>query len=58
MGVDFLKDPLAEPVGLEKMAELANGGLIGDGFVPEVDSDEAPHGFHVVEGFFHPRIAE
>jgi len=34
------------------MAELADGGLVGDRFVPEVDPDEAPHGFHVVEGFF------
>jgi len=58
VGVDFLKDPFPEAVGLEKMAELADGGLVGDRFVPEVDSDEAPHGFHVVEGFFRSRITE
>jgi hypothetical protein len=40
------------------MAELADGGLVGDRLVSEVDSDEAPHGFHVVKGFFRPRITE
>jgi len=58
VGVDFLKDPLTESMGLEKMAELADGGLVGNRFVSEVDSDEAPHGFHVVKGFFRCRITE
>jgi hypothetical protein len=58
VGVDFLKDPFPEAVGLEKMAELTNGGLVGDRFVSEVDPDEASHGFHVVQGFFRGRITE
>ena len=58
VGVDFLKDPLAEAVGLEKMAELADSGFVRDRFVSEVDPDEAPQRFHVVEGFFRPRVTE
>lgn len=58
VGADFLKDPLAEAVGLKKMAELADGGLVGDRFGSEVDPDEASHGFHVVKGFFRSRITE
>lgn len=30
----------------------------GTNLVPEVDADEAPHRFHVVEGFFRCRVAE
>ena len=43
MCVDLLKDALSQAVGFEKVTEFADGGLVGDGFVPEVDSDEAPH---------------
>jgi len=43
MGVDLLKDAFSQAVGFEKMTEFADGGLVGDGFVTEVDSDEAPH---------------
>ena len=45
VGVDFLKDTLSEAVGLEKMAEFADGGLVGDRFVSEVDSSSAGNGF-------------
>jgi len=57
VGVDFLKDPLPESMGLEKMAEFADGGFVGDRFVSEIDSDEASQRFHVVEGFFRPRVS-
>ena len=57
VGVDFLKDSLAEAVGLEKMAELADGGLVGDGLVSGVDPpDEVSHGFYVVKGHLFPRM--
>jgi len=46
--------PFPQTTGLEKMAELAYGGLVGGRLVSEVDSDEVPHGFHVVKGFFRP----
>ena len=43
MGVDLLKNAFSQAVGFEKMTEFADGSLVGNGFVPEVDSDEAPH---------------
>ena len=50
VGVDFRKRSSPGSVNHEKMPKLADGGLVGDRLVPEVDSDEAPHGFHIVEG--------
>src|SRR5690606_15400623 len=58
VGVDFLKDSLAKIMSLEKMTELADGGLVGNRFVSEIDTDEAPQRFHVVEGFFGSRVTE
>lgn len=58
MSVDLLEDPLTKVVGLKKMAEFADGGLVGYRLVAKVYANKAPHGFHVVKGFFCPRIAE
>jgi hypothetical protein len=40
------------------MAERADRGLVRNGVAPEIDTGEAPHGFHVIEGFFHTPVAE
>jgi len=58
MKIHRLEEFLCELVGFQKMAELANRGLVRNRFVAEIDTGEAPHGLHVIEGFFYTPVAE
>jgi hypothetical protein len=44
MGIDDLKDPLAQIVQHKKMAEGQNGGLIWDAITDQFDAGKAAHG--------------
>jgi len=52
------EEPLAEVVGLEDVAELADGGLIGSGFAAKVDADKSAHGAGIVKGLFNRGVRE
>jgi len=52
------EEPLAEVVGLEDVAELADGGLVGSGFAAKVDADKSAHGPGIVKGLFNRRVRE
>src|SRR5437870_3127262 len=40
------------------MAELADRGLVRYRLAPEIDADERPHRWRVVQRFFHSRVGE
>lgn len=54
----FWEDPFSEFVGFQKMPELADRCLIRYGFVAQVYSHEASHGFDVVENFLGAHVTQ
>ncbi len=58
MRIDQRKDPVAQAVRFQPVAELADRGLIGRPFVPEVDPDKGAHGARVIKRFFHRRVRD
>ena len=57
VSVDLLKQALPQFVPLEKMAEVQNRGLIGQG-IRQPQPGEPPHRFGLVEQVLHPGVTE
>ena len=57
MEVDLFEDLLAKAVGLKKVAELADGGLVRDRFLTQVNTNEQSHGVYVLEDLFGRGVA-
>ena len=55
---DGVKERLPEPVRLKQMAELADGGLVRDRPVAQIDPDKGPHDRRVVQRFLHRGVGQ
>ena len=56
--VDRPEDALAQTMLFQEMTKLADGRLVRNPFLPEINTDERSHRVAVVEGLFHGRVAE
>lgn len=58
MRIGQRKDLFAQAARSPPVAELADLGLIGRDFAPEIDPDKGTHGARIMERFFHRRVRE
>jgi hypothetical protein len=58
VGFDRLKDPFAQLVLLQQVAESQDRCLIGDPVADQLDAGKAAHGGHLDQGLLHGRVAE
>ena len=54
--VHFLEQHLAKAMALKEMTELENGGFVRQAI--KLQAGKVPHGFDLVQGVFHGRVAE
>ena len=57
MGVDFFQKSLPQAVLIQEMAEVEDGGLVGQRF-RQIQTHEPPHRLGLVEQVLHTRVAE
>ncbi len=58
MRVDLGKDRFAQPVSLQKMAEVEDRGLVGNAVVTQFDPGKAAHRLAVIQRLFRRRVAQ